>query len=151
MKKIAVVALLAFVGSSLYAAPPDVSEKVLKIFKETFSNAKDVKWQELPDKYSVCFYQDGIQTNVQYDLDGNMLSSLRYYSPGRLPMNILSKLKKKYDSRTFFGVTESSTDHDVTYYVKMYDAKNWYTIKVDGNGNMEQYEKMKRADVGQLK
>ncbi|HEY4147678.1 MAG TPA: hypothetical protein VGM41_02050 [Chitinophagaceae bacterium] len=150
MKKIAVVALLAFLGSALHAAPTDVSQKVLKIFKETFSNAKEVKWQELQDSYSVSFSQDGIQSKVVYDLDGNMLSSLRYYSPDRLPMNVFSKLKKKYDSRTFFGVTESATDHDVVYYVKMYDAKNWYTIKIDSNGNMEQYEKMKRADIGQF-
>ncbi len=151
MKKIVVVAVMAFFGSALFAAPTDVSEKVLKIFKETFTNAKDVKWQELESSYSVSFSQDGIQSKVVYDLDGNLVSSLRYYSPDRLPVNVFSRLKKKYDGRTFFGVTESSTDREVVYYVKMYDAKFWYTMKVDGNGSIEQYEKMKRADIGQLK
>jgi len=150
MKKIAIVALAAFLGTSLYANTTDVSEKVLKIFKETFTTAKDVKWTELENSYAVTFSEEGIQSKVVYDLEGNLVSSMRYYSPDRLPLNIFSKLKKKYENRTLFGVTESSSDHDVTYYVKMYDAKNWYTIKIDNNGSMEQYEKLKRADLGQF-
>lgn len=150
MKRIAVVAMLAIFGTALYATPTDVSEKVLKIFKTTFVNARDVKWTEYENNYSVSFSFEGIQSKVVYDKEGNMLSSLRYYSPDRLPVTVYSKLKKKYDDRTLFGVTEASTDQEMTYYIKMYDAKNWYTIKVDANGSMETFEKLKRADIGQF-
>lgn len=150
MKRIAVVAMLAFFGTALFAAPSDINEKVLKIFKTTFTNAKDVKWTEYDNNYSVSFSLEGVQSKVVYDKDGNMLSSLRYYSPDRLPVSVYSKLKKKYDNRTLFGVTEASTDQEITYYVKMYDAKNWYTIKIDAGGTMETTEKLKRADIGQF-
>lgn len=151
MKRIVVVAMLAIFGTALYATPPtDVNEKVLKIFKTTFTNAKDVKWTEYETNYSVSFSLEGVQSKVVYDKDGNMLSSLRYYSPDRLPVNLFSKLAKKYADRTLFGVTESSTDQEITYYIKMYDAKNWYTIKMDATGSMETYEKLKRADIGQF-
>lgn len=150
MKRIVVVAMLAIFSTALYATPPDVSEKVLKIFKTTFTNARDVKWSEFDNNYSVSFSLEGIQSKVVYDKDGNMLSSLRYYSPERLPVNIYSKLKKKYEDKTLFGVTESSNDQEIAYYVKIYDAKNWYTIKVDASGSMETYEKLKRADIGQF-
>ena len=150
MKRIVVVAMLAIFSTALYATPPDVSEKVLKIFKTTFTNAQDVKWSEFDNNYSVSFSLEGIQSKVVYDKDGNMLSSLRYYSPERLPVNIYSKLKKKYEDKTLFGVTESSNDQEIAYYVKIYDAKNWYTIKVDAGGSMETYEKLKRADIGQF-
>ncbi len=149
MKKIVVVALMAFFSSAIFANPTGVSERVLKIFKETFANAQEVKWVELDNSYSVSFSQEGVQTKVVYDLDGNLMSSLRYYNPQRLPLNVLGKLQKKYKDRTLFGVTEYATDHDVIYYVKMFDAKFWYTIKIDG-GSMEQYEKLKRADIGQF-
>lgn len=143
--------MLAIFGTALYATtPPDVSEKVLKIFKTTFINAKDVKWTEYDNNYTVSFSMDGVQSKVVYDKDGNMVSSLRYYPADRLPVNIYGKLKKKFDDRTFFGVTESSNDQEIIYYVKMYDAKNWYTIKVDATGSMETYEKLKRADIGQF-
>jgi len=151
MKRLIVVAMLAIFGTALYATtPPDVSEKVLKIFKTTFINAKDVKWTEYDNNYTVSFSMDGVQSKVVYDKDGNMVSSLRYYPADRLPVNIYGKLKKKFDDRTFFGVTESSNDQEIIYYVKMYDAKNWYTIKVDATGSMETYEKLKRADIGQF-
>ena len=144
--------MLAVFGTAVYAGPTptDVSEKVIKIFKATFTTAQDVKWTEYEDKYAVSFSMDGIQSKVTYDKDGNMLSSLRYYTPERLPVNIFSRLKKKYDDRTLFGVTEMTNDQEVTYYVKMYDAKNWYTIKVDAGGSMELYEKLKRADIGKF-
>jgi hypothetical protein len=150
MKRIVILAMLAIFGTALYATPPDVSEKVLKIFKTTFNNARDVKWTEYENNYSVSFSLDGVQSKVVYNKDGDMVSSLRYYSPDRLPVNVYSKLKKKYDDRTLFGVTESSTDQEIIYYVKMYDAKNWYTIKIDATGSMETYEKLKRADIGQF-
>ncbi|MBS1567418.1 MAG: hypothetical protein JST39_23750 [Bacteroidetes bacterium] len=151
MKRIIVVALVAFFGTSLYANPiDDISEKVLRIFKTTFSNAQDVKWTEYDDKYVVSFSQDGIQSKVTYDKDGDILSSLRYYSPDRLPVAIYGKLKKKYEDRTLYGVTESANEQEIYYYVKMYDAKNWYTIKIDASGSMETYEKLKRADHDQF-
>ena len=150
MKKIIVVAMLGLFGTALFANPTEVNEKVLKIFKTTFAKATDVKWTEFENSYSVSFSMDGIQSKVVYDKEGNMESSMRYYTPDKLPANIYGKLKKKYDNRTFFGVTESSTDQETTYYVKMYDAKNWYTIKIDSGGSMETYEKLKRADIGQI-
>jgi len=151
MKRIVVIAMLAIFGSAIYAATPtDVSEKVLKIFKSTFSSAKDVKWTEYDNNYSVSFSLEGVQSKVVYDKDGNMMSSLRYYSPERLPVNVYSKLKKKFDNKVLYGVTEASTDQEIVYYIKMYDAKNWYTIKMDGSGSMEVYEKLKRADIGQF-
>jgi len=151
MKRIVVIAMLAIFGSAVYAAAPnDVSDKVLKIFKSTFTNATEVKWTEYENNYTVSFALEGVQSKVVYDKEGNMMSSLRYYSPERLPVNVYSKLKKKYDNRVLFGVTESATDQEIVYYVKMYDTKNWYTVKVDGSGSMETYEKLKRADIGQF-
>lgn len=150
MKKLIIVTVAACLSISLYARPTDISEKVLKVFKEAFSSAKDVKWTESENSYSVSFVLSGIQSKVVYDKEGNIVSSLRYYSPQYLPMNVYRSLLKKYDSRKLFGVTEVAVEDNIVYYVKMYDEKFWYTVKTDNSGNMQITEKLKRADLGQF-
>jgi hypothetical protein len=45
-----------------------------------------------------------------------------------------------------YGVTEITSPDDVTYYISMKDDKNWYTVKADAVGNLEQTDKFKRAE-----
>ena len=53
-------------------SPADVNEKVLKAFKEAFSAAQDVSWQEYDEYYQANFHQDDIQVRVQYDDNGKL-------------------------------------------------------------------------------
>lgn len=150
MKKLLVVAIAAVFSVSLYAAPINVNEKVLKIFKETFASAEDVKWSETETSYAVSFFLSGIQSRIVYDKDGNIVSSLRYYSPQYLPMNVYRSLLKKYSNKKLYGVTEVAADDNIVYYVKIYDAKYWYTVRTDNSGNQQVTEKLKRADLDQF-
>jgi len=150
MKKVLIVVVAACLSISLYANSTDVSEKVLKIFKESFSSAKDVKWSESEASYSVSFLLSGIQSKVVYDKEGNIVSSIRYYSPQYLPMNVYRSLLKKYENKKLFGVTEVAVEENIVYYVKIYDDKYWYTVKTDNSGGLQVTEKLKRADLGQF-
>ena len=144
MKRILLAALLfAGIAASAGTTP---NEKVLKAFKSTFVNAEKVVWHDFDDQYQANFWQNSINVRVKYDDDGNLLETIRYYFEKDLPPIILSKLKKKYPSRTVFGVTELTTQDEVNYYISMKDDKNWYTVKSDAVGNMEQTDKYKRAE-----
>jgi len=122
-----------------------INEKLLETFKQTFPNAEQVKWMEQPDKYTVNFREDGILTKIDYDMDGNFVSSLRYYSEKNLPVNVICKLQKKYADKKVFGVTEMTTDSAVEYYIKLEDATNWITVKSNVDGNLSVVEKYKKA------
>ena len=74
------------------------------------------------------------------------MRSTRYYKEQHLPTNILFKLKSKYTDKSIFGVTEFTTSDEVNYYIKLEDSKNWITVKVNGNGQMELIEKYKRCN-----
>lgn len=123
-----------------------ISDKLLQAFKHTFPDAREVKWVEQADKFTVNFKQGDVLTKVEYDKDGNYLNSLRYYSEKNLPVNILCRLQKKYADKTVFGVTEMSSDTSVDYYIKLEDAENWLTVHSDSEGNMRVVEKYKKAD-----
>ncbi|MEJ7766454.1 MAG: hypothetical protein WKF89_01495 [Chitinophagaceae bacterium] len=144
MKKalISFACLLLIVVTSRASLPND---KVLKSFMSTFNSPLEVKWFEHPNYYEVSFVQSEVRANVKYDLQGNFLGSTRYYKEQQLPTNILCKLKKKYADKIIFGVTELTSSEEVNYYVKIEDSKNWFTIKVNGNGQMEIFEKYKKV------
>jgi hypothetical protein len=129
---------------SIAAYCSEVNEKVLKSFKATFPNAQNVSWQTVPERCTVQFRQNGIQTIVNYDYEGNLLSATRYYGEDNLPINIIVALKDKYPEKKIFGVTEVSTDQMVNYFVKMQDDTTWVTVKTDPEGNTEVVEKFNK-------
>jgi len=147
MKKIILsAALLVTIVAAASAAPYEVNEKVLKAFKETFGKAQDVVWHEYDNVYQANFKMDEIQIRAQYDQEGALIQTIRYYSERQLLPNIVAKLKKKYAGKEIFGVTETSSDEGVSFLVTLKDEKHWYVVKSDVYGNLEQTEKFKRAD-----
>jgi hypothetical protein len=148
MKKIILSAvLLVSIVAGAAVSPSEISEKVLKAFSETFDKAKDVTWHEYENYYQANFKMEEIQVRAQYDQDGGLLKTMRYYGEKQLLPNIVSKLKKKYGTREIFGVTETTSPEEVSFSITLKDDKNWYVVKSDVYGNLEQTEKFKRADL----
>ena len=147
MKKVLVfAALLITLFASAAPAPTGVSERILKAFKETFKYAKDITWHEYQDYYQVTFKQDAVQFRAQYADDGSLVKMIRYYNEDQLMPNIVAKLKRKYAGKEIFGITETTSDDEVTFVINLKDEENWYIVKSDVFGNLQQTEKFKRAD-----
>ncbi len=147
MKKIILsAALLMSIVAVASTAPYEVTEKVLKAFNTTFAKAQGVVWHEYDNIYQANFTQDDIQIRAQYDREGSLIQTIRYYGERQLLPNIVSRLKKKYSGKEIFGVTETTSDEGVAFLVTLKDDKNWFVVKSDVYGNLEQTEKFKRAD-----
>ena len=137
--------LLTF-SAGVFAAPDlTISDKLLQAFQRTFPDATQVKWVESPEGYQVTFRQNDILTKVEYDKDAHFVNSLRYYSEKNLPVMVMCQLQKKYAGKTVWGVTELSTEYSTEYYVKLVDDKNWYTVRSDGEGNLQMIEKYRKS------
>jgi len=147
MKKILFASLLFATIAVQATVIPEVNEKILKAFKETFIYAEDVVWQEKDNVYQVNFWQGEINVRAHYDQRGNLLGTIRYYYEKQLPPAIVAKIKTKYSGKTIFGVTEVSSEADINYFVTLRDEKNWYTVKSDVYGNLQQTDKFQRADI----
>ncbi|HET9744954.1 MAG TPA: hypothetical protein VFP97_04515 [Chitinophagaceae bacterium] len=145
MKKLIICLCLFATIGALAAKPPEVNEKVLKAFKETFIRATDVVWHEMQNSYEAHFKQSEIVTRAIYDTQGNLLRTTRYYSEEYLPINILSKLKKKYADKSVFGVTELSLEDVVSYHITLEDEKNWYIVIADNWGSFDLSKKFRKA------
>ena len=145
MKKILFILTLFVALTAAAATPPEVNEKVLKAFKETFLKATDVVWYEMENTYQASFKQSSIISRASYDKDGNLLLSTRYYYQDNLPLHILSKVRKKYAGKLIHGVTEATSNDEVTYHIMLKDEKNWYVVKSDSWGSLELSMKYKKG------
>ena len=145
MKKLTFIAAM-LISLAAFSTPPEISEKVLKAFKQTFSKAENVSWKELDNSVQANFKLSEIQVRAMYDNEGKLLETVRYYGERNLPPNILAKLKKKYSGKEIFGVTEISSDSELSYHITLKDEKNWYVVKSDPYSNLQQTDKFKRAD-----
>ncbi|MBS1660256.1 MAG: PepSY-like domain-containing protein [Bacteroidetes bacterium] len=146
-KNLLITCFMFVLSAGAFAATPNfsISDKLLQAFKQTFPDAQQVKWAEQEDKYMVNFKQGEILTKIEYDKEGNFLSSLRYYTEKNLPVSILCRLQKKYGDKKVFGVTEMTTDASVEYYIKLEDENNFITVRSNADGNMQVVEKYKKA------
>lgn len=138
--------MLVFSAGAFAAKEYNISDKLLQTFKQTFPDAQQVVWSEQGEKYTVNFRQGEILTKVEYDKDGNFVSSLRYYTEKNLPVTVLCRLQKKYPEKKIFGVTEMATESSVEYYIKLEDETSWMTIRSSVDGNMQVVEKYKKAE-----
>jgi hypothetical protein len=147
MKKLLFVAAL-LTGFTAIATPlpTEISEKVLKAFQETFANATDVTWHEYEKYAQANFKQDDVQIKAQFSEDGTLIKTYRYYTEKQLLPNIVAKLRKRYGNKEIAGVTELTSDDEVSFVINLRDDKNYYIVKSDIYGNLQQTDKYKRAD-----
>jgi hypothetical protein len=147
MKRIIYLAFLltGFVAVAA-PAPSDVNEKVLQAFKQTFTAAQNVTWHQYEEYTQANFEVEKMQVRAQYAEDGRLLRTIRYYSEKELLPNIVAKLKKKYGNKQITGVTESSSEDEVSFVINIKDENNWYIVKTDVYGNTQHTDKYKRAD-----
>ncbi|ANE51184.1 hypothetical protein [Flavisolibacter tropicus] len=146
MKKLLLCLVTAIFSLTVFAATPTiVNEKVLKAFNASFKDAQQVIWEEHTDVYEVKFVQNQIRSRVTYDVNGNILKTMRYYYEDQLPIFIRGKLKQKFPGTKVFGVTEVATPDQLNYHIVLEGAKHWTIVVCDSMGYMMVDKKYNKA------
>ncbi len=133
---------ILFAGS---AAAGITNEKVVKIFKQSFPKAENIKWAEYESFDEVCFEANDIRYRIDYDHDGKIVAGMRYYSEKDLPPFILAKVKEKYKDKSVFCVTEVGDEFGLKYTIVLQDEKNWFYVESDSHGSINLKDKFKKA------
>lgn len=146
MKKVLYLAVMLVSLSAAAANPPEISEKVIKAFNETFTDAENVSWRELENTCQADFKVSEMKVKATYDNDGNLLRTIKHYDEKSLPSNILAKLKVKYAGKHITGVTELMTENDIAYHIVLKDEKNWYWVESTPYASLTLTQKLKRGE-----
>lgn len=146
MKKIIFAAAILLACFSTWAAAPvNVNQKVLSAFKQTFGEVNSVRWSERGDFVEASFSQNNIQLHITYDLDGNVVKTIRYYDERQLPIFVASKIKHRFPGKSIFGVTEESTEQGSVYHIVLEDAATWTNVDATASGNIFVQNKFRKA------
>jgi len=145
MKKYLFIIYFLVAGLVSMAAVSTINEKLMQSFKESFPHAVRVSWLEFPETYAVNFEEAGVKSTIRYNKEGGFISAIRYYSEEKLPYYLIASLKEKFPGKKIYCVTELSDPYEITYYIKLEDAKTWRTIKADSDGNFVVVEKFNKA------
>jgi hypothetical protein len=149
MKKIIFVCLAAFISAtSAFAAPKFiVTEKVLKVFHDAFPEVKQPTWYNFDGYFEVYFTNpDNTSCRIDYNPDGVVLSTIRYYMAQNLPPAIRAKVNEKYPAKKIFGITEVSNNDTVVYHIVLEDDKSWLTVQSDATGNISVEKKLMKSE-----
>jgi hypothetical protein len=144
MKKLLVI-LAVLVSGVIYAATPDVDDKVEKSFKDAFPKAEKVTWYENENTYEVLFENDQVKCRMWYDKEGNVTRTERYYAENDLCPFILAKVKKRFNGKKVFGVTEVNDENGISYHIILEDANRWYHVNADSAGFLRLEKKLNKA------
>ncbi|MEO6001313.1 MAG: hypothetical protein ABIN89_30960 [Chitinophagaceae bacterium] len=152
MKKFIILLVAIVMSAGTFAHNiSDIDKKLVQSFKSQFPNAQEVSWYELPDTYEVYFIEEGIRTRITYWKKAFLVQFLRHYQEKNLPSYIQYRIKKEFPDKTIHGITELSTitgpekNVKVVYDIKLVDNENWWTIKLNNDGNLKVVEKFKKA------
>ncbi len=146
MKKILVICLVAILTTTAVSAVP-VNEKVLKVFATSFPEVQETTWYNYDTYYSVYFKNtDDSKCRIDYDTEGNIMSTTRYYSSEALPPFIRGKVNQKFPGKKIFGITEVSSADELAYHIVLEDETTWYNIKSDAIGSISLEKKMVKSE-----
>ena len=148
MKKILIAGMvILFSATAAFAnREPDVTAKVLKVFREAFPEVKQTTWYDFDDYYEVFFKTDkNSSCRIDYSPDGIILSTTRYYTGEELSPVIKAKIGEKYPGKNIFGVTEVSNNDKLTYHIVLEDSTYWYNIETNATGSSRLEKKLVKS------
>lgn len=145
-KTIFMMMMLVTIGTSAFAKDEEtVNQQVLNSFKQEFAGAKDVSWQNNREYIKATFTLNDQVMFAFYSQGGELLAITRNISSDKLPISLLTNLKKNYSDFWITDLFEMVAGGNGTYYITVQNADVELVLKSDEFGGWEVYKKSKKA------
>jgi len=148
MKKfILMLVTLVTIGSGAAFAKDEetVNQQVLNSFKQEFADARDVSWQTNREFVKATFTLNDQVMFAFYSQTGDLLAITRNISSDKLPISLLTGLKKNYSEFWITDLFEMVAGGGSTYYVTVQNADVEVVLKSNEFGSWEVYKKSRKA------
>jgi hypothetical protein len=144
MKKVLIaVVMTVLVGSTAFAADTKdvakVSYKVKTDFEARFRGAKDVSWTPRDNYIKVAFTLADQPVEAFFSHDGELIASSRKVEFGKLPLEGIQTIQKKYSTYNVTEAIEFDQDGDKSYFVSLQDGAKKQILQVSLYGSVSRY------------
>ena len=149
MKKLIAILTFAAVITSSAAFALDGrtidNKKVMESFNKEFVGAADVSWYHTEDKYVAKFTMKSSKVTAHFDREGNLLATSRYITDSELPLNVITRMMKKYPDQKIHCVVEYDANGGTTYVITLESKTHWTILKAESNGNLTRMKTLTKA------
>ena len=121
------------------------NKKVMESFEREFAGAANVTWYTgAKENYVAKFTIKSSKVTAHFDRDGNLLATSRYITDSELPLNVITKLMKKYPDQNIHNIVEYEAEGSTTYMITLESDSHWTTVKATDH-SVSTYRKLKKA------
>jgi hypothetical protein len=148
MKKILMLALIAIAtGTTAFAGPRTISTKVTEHFSAAFKNAKDVSWNANDRFDKVSFLLGGEKVDAFYDVEGDLIGTMKTVSLEKLPKSALEVITTKYtfpDHQLKDCIEFTNSGNEKNYYVSFEKANETLVLEITHAGRVSVFTRTKK-------
>ncbi|CAL1521358.1 hypothetical protein [Chitinophaga sp. MM2321] len=141
-------AALLLSAHTLFAKPYEtaVNNKIQHTFSESFSGAKEVKWYTDDNiTFTAKFTMVNTRVTAFFNDDGTLLATSRYLQADQLPLNVISRLNKKFPATSIYCVVEYAAGENALYYITLEGKDTWTIVRADRFGSLKVQNHLKKA------
>lgn len=133
--------LLIMATFSSFAAPIEVSKRIMQQFENQFTNAVNVTWKTTPQFTSATFFLDGQKNAVFYDGSNSLICITKEIFLEDLPKDAVKTIETKYSKFTVKSAIEYiDAEGNSNYYVQLQKGNKNEILKSDEYGTLTQFE-----------
>lgn len=151
MKKLFILTLAVIaLGTSAFAADNNkkLSFKGASHFTYAFNDVKEVSWTSEEDKFEkASFVRGGVQTDVFYTPQGELIGTSKTFAFDKLPKTALYTITTKYTYPTYQlqeCIEFINANGDVNYYLSMDKADEKLVLEINKYGNVSVFSKERK-------
>lgn len=134
------------VGTTAFAKDEEtVNQQTLSNFKKEFVTAKDVSWTNNRDYVKATFTMNDQVMFAYYTPAGELIAITRNISSDKLPISLLTNLKKNYSEYWITDLFEAVSNGNGNYFVTLQNADVEVILKSDEFGGWETFKRTKRS------
>ncbi len=138
------LAMPVMIVSSAFAGTADgINDKAVSSFNQEFSLASNAKWESKNALSKVTFTLNNQVMFAYYGGNGELIAVTRNISSTQLPLNLLTRLKKDYQTSWITDLFEISDSADTSYYITLEDGDYTTVLKSVNGSNWEVFKKTK--------
>ncbi|MGN6265006.1 MAG: hypothetical protein ACTHM5_05010 [Ginsengibacter sp.] len=153
MKKLIILCLTTAISTGILAAKKDSNsidgpEKIMEIFHSHFPEIADPALSKVGDFYMVYFNEgENSACRIYYDVNGNLIKTIRNYTAEDLNPYIRQKIEAKYQGKNIYSVTDVTDEFDHYYEVIVQNEKAMWILHVNDDGTSSVKNKYKRSAI----
>lgn len=131
-------------GSAFANSNDNVNDQVTASFRKDFVTAKEVKWQRESNYVKATFTMDGQIMFAYYNENAELIGVVRNILSDKLPIGLMTDLKKNYNDRWISDLFEMASDGQSTYYISLENADETLVLKSNGSSGWSVYKRTKK-------